>query len=56
MTDDHLIQHVQEPTRGNKILDLLCSTNPDPVQNVTVAPGMSDHDIVLADVSTKLKV
>ena len=56
IANDHsLIQHVREPTHGNNILDLLFSTNPDPVQSVTVAPGMSYHDIVLADINTKLK-
>ena len=53
--DLSLIQHIHKPTRGKNILDLLFSTNPDMVQNVTVAPGMSDYDIVLANINTKLQ-
>ena len=53
--DNSLMQHVQEPTRGNNIMDLLFSTNPDLVQNVALASGMRNHDIVLADINTKLK-
>ena len=57
--DFHLEQMVSFPTRKDpvhgteNILDLLITTRPLAVKNVHPAPGMSDHDIVLADISIK---
>lgn len=57
IANDHaLTQHVNSPTRGSNMLDLFFSTNPDLVHNVSVIPGISDHDIVTLDVNTKLRV
>lgn len=55
--DDHdLSQHVKEPTRRNRntqnILDLILSNNSNIIENVSVVPGISDHDIVLFTVNT----
>ena len=45
------MQFVKEPTRrqGNSsnTLDLVLSNRPDIICNVSVEPGISDHDIVL---------
>ena len=47
----NLMQFVKEPTRrkGNSsnTLDLVLSNRPDIICNVSVEPGISDHDIVL---------
>ena len=56
MDDLALTQMVSEPTRGNNILDLLFSSCPDLVQNVTVSPGISDHSSVTAEVALKAKI
>ena len=41
------------PTRGQNILDLFFTTNSTLVDNVSIIPGLSDHDIVLAKVNAK---
>ena len=47
----NLMQFVKEPTRrqGNSsnTLDLVLSNRPDIICNVSVEPGISDHDLVL---------
>ena len=49
MDDFSLEQLVNEPTRGNNTLDL-CFTNKSSLLNtVSIVPGLSDHDIVIAD-------
>jgi len=55
--DDHdMSQHVKEPTRRDRntqnILDLILSNNSNIIENVSVVPGISDHDIVLFIVNT----
>ena len=57
IVDDHdLSQHVKEPTRRDSntqnILDLILSNNSNIIENVSVVPGISDHDIVLFTVNT----
>ena len=44
------------PTRGQNILDLFFTTNPTLVENVSIIPGLSDHDIVLAKVNAKPEI
>ena len=41
------------PTRGQNILDLFFTTNPTLVHKVSVLPGLSDHDIVIAEVNSR---
>ena len=41
------------PTRGQNILDLFFTTNPTLVHNVSIQPGLSDHDIVLAEIKSR---
>ena len=58
--DDHdLSQHVKEPTRRDRntqnILDLILSNNSNIIENVSVVPGISDHDIVLFTVNTSCR-
>ena len=58
--DDHdLSQHVKEPARRDRntqnILDLILSNNSNIIENVSVAPGISDHDIVLFTVNTSCR-
>ena len=58
--DDHdLSQHVKEPTRRDtntqNILDLILSNNSNIIENVSVVPGISEHDIVLFTVNTSCR-
>ena len=41
-------QHVNKPTRGDNMLDPVCSTNDSLINNVTTGPnfGTRDHKIV----------
>ena len=56
ITEEHALhQHVDKPTRGDNILDLLFSTYPDLVENVEVSSGMSDHSVVTAVISVNPK-
>ena len=41
-----LVQLVDEPTRGENILDLILISNPTRVKNISVVPGVADHDAV----------
>lgn len=57
IADDHdLSQHVKEPTRRDRntqnIVGLILSYNSNIIENVSVVPGISDHDIVLFTVNT----
>ena len=55
--DDCLLEKmVTSPTRGQNILDLFLTTNPTLVDNVSITPGLSDHDIVLIQVNVKPEV
>ena len=51
-----LEQMVTSPTRGQNILDLIFTTSPTLVDDITVVPGLSDNDIVLAQVNVKPEV
>ena len=41
-----LEQTVTSPTRGKHILGLFFTSNPTLIDNVSILPGLSDHDIV----------
>ena len=43
-------------TQGQNILDLFLTTNPTLVDNVSITPGLPDHDIVLTQVNVKPEV
>ncbi len=52
-----LQQLVKEPMRKDRVLDLFFTSNNTLVDQVTVTPGISDHDgIPLIDMSTKPKL
>ena len=51
-----LDQMVTSPTLGQNILDLFLTTNPTLMDNVSITPGLSDHDIVLIQVNVKSEV
>ena len=48
-----LKQMQKEPTRGQNLLDLFCCNKPSLVKSITSIPGISDHNIVLADCKLK---
>ena len=55
--DDCLLeQMVTSPTRGQNILDLFFTTNPTLIDKTSVLPGLSDHDIITAEVNVKPKM
>ena len=45
LQDNFLTQLVTEPTRSQNILDLVLSTSPDIIKNLTVGEQFSDHNI-----------
>ena len=53
LDDFSLVQMVTEPTRGENVLDLFLTCNPTLVNDVTVSPGIADHNVVIADVLVK---
>ena len=48
-----LTQLQREPTRESNLLDLFFTNKPTLVKNVSAIPGISDHEIVLADCNIK---
>ena len=44
LDDNNLTQVVELPTRNQNILDLVITNNPNSIKNVSVIPGISDHD------------
>ncbi|XP_048583255.1 uncharacterized protein LOC125562943 [Nematostella vectensis] len=57
ISNNALIQHVTKPTRpvSLKTLDLVISSTPALVSDITIHPGMSDHDIVKFNINTKTR-
>ena len=48
--DYNLHQVVTSPTRENNILDLVFTNVPFLVQNASILPGLSDHDMVSVEI------
>ena len=49
-----LSQLQTEPTRQNAVLDLFCTNKPGLVKNISLTPGISDHDgVIVVDMSLK---
>ena len=48
-----LKQMQREPTRGQNLLDLFCCNKPSLIKFIKSIPGISDHNIVLADCKLK---
>ena len=44
------------PTGGKNILVLFFTTNPTLMDNVSITPGLSDHDIVVAQDNAKPEI
>ena len=55
LDDFSLVQVVNEPTRGENVLDFFLTSNHTLVNYVKVSPGIADHDIVVANVNVKTK-
>ena len=53
LSEAGLKQMQKEPTRGHNLLDLFCCNKPSLVKSITSIPGISDHNIVLADCKLK---
>jgi hypothetical protein len=50
-----LTQVVQEPTRGNNILDLMFVLSPDMVKDTSIIPGIGDHEAVCLKYDCQIK-
>ena len=53
LDDSSMVQIVEEPTRKQNTLDLLITNQPDKVMRVDILPGISDHDIVFAELDLR---
>ena len=53
LSEAGLKQMQREPTGGQNLLDLFCCNKPSLVKSITSIPGISDHNIVLADCKLK---
>lgn len=53
--DFNLIKIHNEPTRENKLLDLVVTTNSSLINSSLSTPGISDYDIVMVDSYAKSK-
>lgn len=48
--EEHFLTQVQhKPSRQTNCLDLLITSNPSKLKSITLAPGLSDHDMIIAD-------
>ena len=52
----HLEQHQREDTSENWLLDLFCSNKPSQVKSSNAIPGLSDHEVIIADCLIKTKI
>ena len=49
ISDHCLIQHIDVPTRGNNILDLILTNNEEIIHSITVTDtALSDHKLIIA--------
>ena len=53
VSSSSLVQIQKDFTRNDKILDLLCTNKPDLFSDIRSIPGISDHEIILADCDLK---
>ena len=49
--DYGLEQLVHQPTRQGNIQDIVLTSDPDMITNVDTAPGISDHEVILFDIT-----
>ena len=50
LDDNGLVQVIEEPTRNKNTLDLLIINIPSKILRTDIIPGISDHDIVYAEI------
>ncbi|VDI53473.1 Hypothetical predicted protein [Mytilus galloprovincialis] len=55
LDDNGMVQLVNKPTKGPNTLDLVVTNHPDSYMRVETLPGLSDHDIVFAEVNLNLR-
>ena len=55
LDDNGLQQMVKVPTRGTNTLDLIITNQPTSVNRIETLPGLSDHDIVFAEINIQPK-
>ncbi|KAL3860299.1 hypothetical protein ACJMK2_010438 [Sinanodonta woodiana] len=55
MSLNNLTQVHEQPTRENNLLDLVFVSNPTLIQSSVNVPGISDHDIIITDIDTKVQ-
>ena len=53
LDDKSLTQLIEQPTRNQITLYLVITNNPSCVKNITVLPGISDHDCPLVELDLK---
>ena len=53
LDDNGLVQFIEEPTRNKNTLDLLITNIPSKILRTDIIPGISDHDIVYAEIYIK---
>ena len=51
--DHHLTQLQRDPTRHQNVLDLYATNKPGLVKTMSTIPGISDHEIIVADCDIK---
>jgi hypothetical protein len=56
LDNNHLEQLQREPTRGEAVLDLYCTNRPGLIKSLNTVPGISDHNIILADSDLQAKL
>ena len=56
LKDSNLTQLIDEPTRGENILDLIFTTNPTLLHSSQVLPGIGDHDIASVEVGIRPRI
>ena len=54
LEEKDLQQLKTKPTRLSAVLDLFCINKPDLVKDISIIPGMSDHETVVVDTFLKI--
>lgn len=53
LRDHHLTQLQREPTRGDRVLDLMCTNKPSLTKSITTIPWEADHNAIVSDCDVK---
>ena len=54
LADNNLTQHVHETIRQNNILDLVISTEEEPVINLIITDKIGDHQAIIFSIKTDM--